>query len=156
MGKLCVIKDRKNSVCTGCCFNPRNMTHNMVCVSDDQVIDGIKYNCIKDAVIYKREKSMNEMPELKAGMIVEYKGSGNKYLYINDNWLMGLRLDIWTSFSSEHVNKIYSRGQALGTYINTCDDLKLIWSRKSEKDIKIENLEKTVKDALAQIEELKS
>lgn len=113
----------------------------------------------KDLVLYKEEKDMNEMPELKAGMIVKGNFSDNLFLYINDSWAMNLNLDRdWINISEhdkDFIIEIYECVHYSKTYTTCTQNLKLIWSRKSDKDIEIEEIQKEMDKLNKRMEGLK-
>jgi hypothetical protein len=96
----------------------------------------------------RREKDMNEMPELKAGMLIEvFDREDNEtyglYLYINDEWLINIDSSGYISLKNHvGISKIYNT--ELHSFNHITDDSTLIWSRKSDNDIKIEEIEKTI------------
>lgn len=104
----------------------------------------------------RREKDVNTMPELKAGMIVEWMdfGTTRKSLYINDEVSMTIDAKLWTSgdLSGKDIIKIYDVPACAFSSIG--DWLSLIWSRKSDKDIKIEEIQNTIKELQNQVDEL--
>jgi len=112
------------------------------------------------AELERREGMKNEIPELKAGMIVEYTskefGVLGLYLYINNDWGLELSGNGKQSFCYDiSVTKIFNiGGQNSYSFNNIKNNLNLIWSRNPNQS-KIEELEKTVREALKQIEELK-
>jgi len=111
------------------------------------------------AELERRENMNNEMPELKAGMIVEHGGNFGIVLPINRFGEVRIySLDGGESYiQADRLTKIYyNRRTTYKGIFNSKSpvaDLDLVWSRKSDKDIKIEELEKTIKDAQKTLDE---
>jgi hypothetical protein len=111
----------------------------------------LHYELFKEE-LNRREKDMNEMPTLEAGMIVELDNNDTgylgRYLYINDGWMIK-DLHSWMNLEDSEtiitkVFSVYIKSNS-GCNYNTIGDEnnhKLIWSRKSDNDIKIEQLQK--------------
>lgn len=106
-----------------------------------------------------------EHPKLEPGMLlsVSFKGSetSNKYLYINDNWLMNLNGTGWIKLdASDTIWEVFKfrkgdSGCPFNSVERLSDSIWRIQPPKTENELKIEKLEKTVEDTLAQIKELK-
>ena len=123
-----------------------------------------EHKLFKEELKRREEKEMNTMPELKAGMIVEFNDNEVRILlpckihtcglglYLNDG---SGSLDPW----SVGINKLWSNGGF--TYYEFFKNGKvseyydLIWSKKSDTQIKINELSETINKANAQIEELR-
>ena len=107
----------------------------------------------------KREKDMNKMPELKAGMIVKYKNDDCMGLYINDKWVMSLDNNTWwgEAYGDKIIESIYSFGSdyVSRTFKDCFKNSTLIWSRKSDKDIKIEEIQVKMDQLKKELDELK-
>lgn len=117
----------------------------------------------------RRNKVKNEMPELKAGMIVEYGVMGENKLRVvlpatDDNRLVLVRDD--GEYNDDSIRYLKDSIVNIYTFSNTnyypffcthesVSQYNLIWSRKSDSDIKIEELEATIKKAAEQIQEIK-
>ena len=73
---------------------------NKYCKEMAQIINGKKWDCSNDRIVYKEEKDMNKMPTLEAGMIIEMavrmemtvRDIDYKYLYIKDSYLINLNV----------------------------------------------------------------
>lgn len=99
----------------------------------------------------RREKDMNKMPELKAGMIVEYN-KGVFRILLPLSYGLGACNSIGqdSSLCEESITNIFSNTKD-NNYSHffrndtQTKSMELIWSRKSDKDIKIEELQKTIK-----------
>jgi hypothetical protein len=95
-----------------------------------------------------------EMPKLEAGMIIKtrFDGVDAWFLYINDNALMELGEKanwelmrcVKTSDSYEGILEIYSPSKSMAFH-KYLEDKVLIWEKRSDNQIKIEELEETVK-----------
>jgi hypothetical protein len=108
----------------------------------------------------------NEMPELEAGMIVDYAGEYMLCLPMASN---KAKIGFYTStlYGAEQdtskINAIYIAQscihyKAIFEDTNIKKHLELVWSKtipKTDEEIKIEELEKTVESALAQIKDIK-
>jgi len=161
--------------------NEYNLHKGISCRSVNCIHDACPLNiesfCSGDMVQYKdvnklfkeelnrREKDMNEMPELKAGMVVELDtlNTGVRHcVLIPCNGQLELITPSFNRFGILNLGEILKIYTNPLSHLAPLDDnevekrLDLIWSRKSENDIKIEELKKTVKEALKQIEELKA
>lgn len=109
-------------------------------------------------------EDLNEMPEIKAGMVVELKFSyipTDKFLMVDSTWGTSITDD---SYASPVGVKGGTPIIAVYKVTKPCEpsslknNLELIWSKtpeKTEEELKIEELEKTVETALTQIKELK-
>ena len=109
----------------------------------------------------RREKDMNEMPELKAGMIVDYEGhglllclpDGDGYIRFYEPNLYGAEVDrgnitkIYNHTGNRHYKAMFEEPRG--------SDLILIWSRKSDNDIKIEEIQNKMNELSKELEELK-
>jgi hypothetical protein len=157
--------------CSECCFD-------YICNlgkenKAEQFINGVEYNCSGDDVIYKevKEKDMDEMPELKAGMIVELYNeltddNYGLYLYINKDWTISLSKNEWCGINDD-VKVIGVRKADAKTWSSLGRANTLQWSKQSPEDKKISEIEKTIesmnkehnkniKELKEQVQELKS
>jgi hypothetical protein len=144
--KVIAVPEEKNNSCKGCDFNNGSDMYDWTCPHKDQIVDGVKMSCgDKGSYIFKRveEKDMNEMPTLDSGMIVELK-NGSKYLHINNEWGLSLCGSSYFKDVAEHdIISIYEASGFKG-FTSLGGGLKLIWSRKSDNDIKIEELQESL------------
>ena len=126
----------------------------------------IRHQAFK-AELKRREKDMNTMPELKAGMIVEVEGV--LYILLPDT---GDGIDGFGLFNAkgkeyqmtpnkEVISKIYMkhRGCNYGVFFNKESlDIystgNLVWSKQSPNDIKKAELLSTIEDLKKQVEDL--
>jgi len=115
---------------------------------------GKKYNKEFKAELERRENMNNEMPELKAGMIVEV-GNGEWKLLLPDLvdkelFAYNRQLTDGARISNIEIINIYMHQSGQHYYSileeKNINEVKLIWSKKSENDIHIEVIEKTIKD----------
>ena len=164
--KIIGVPEETRGTCIGCMFNSTKKEDAYIgCKDREQMINGEKINCGDSARIYKEveeeKEDMNEMPKLKSGMIVNYVhkefGDYGLYLYMNDTWGMSLdgesRQGNTKGIEITEIHELKGDGASSFNFIQ--GNLKLIWKKKSEKQTKIEALEKTVENALEQIKELK-
>jgi hypothetical protein len=161
--KIIAIPEEREGSCVGCVINPNNSYCSPCSEKCDEfkILNGFLngYSCSNNKTIFKEEKDMNTMPELKAGMI--FKGQYSKtnlFLYINDHWSMCLTNNEWTSLNpntKDYVVEIYECKSGIKTYEECTNNLELIWSRKSDKDIKIEEIQKKMDALSKEMEELK-
>lgn len=133
--------------CTRCPFRE------MSCVRNSE-----KCILLVEQELERRERM--EMPELKAGMIVEFEhGLGDKLLYINDDWMMSFCNDGWADFDNNlnkgHISKIYKSINYRKGYTTALDKLELVWSKKSPNQEKIKEIESTIEELKKQVKELK-
>ncbi len=110
----------------------------------------------------KRRENMTDMPELKAGMIVEVKSGRNFMILPNRDGKLLMYSIEGTDHFTDDIIKIYdlphTNYRPFFTRENDTDKVehtKLLWSKQSPNEKKILELESTVKEALKQIEELK-
>ena len=125
-----------------------------------------EHKLFKEELKRREEKEMSTMPELKAGMIVELEslnvGYLGRYLYINDGWLIK-DLTLWMNLEKPDtvITKIFKVEMNVGhsgesyNFSRNIENHKLIWSKKSDTQIKIDELSETINKANAQIEELR-
>lgn len=109
----------------------------------------------------RREKMNNKMPELEAGMIVEWDFNGEILfdLMINESLYVSLNEDYWRGIPPED-DKIINIYKVIGCALSDMLTFKKrIWSKKSDNDIKIEEIQETIdklqKDHENNISELK-
>ena len=115
-----------------------------------------EHRLFKEELKRREEKEMNKMPELKAGMIIKGKYSKDKlYLYVNEDWAMCLNGDQWISDNVKNFVTAIYKSKGIGTYEDCAKHLELIWSKKSDTQIKIDELSETINKANIQIEELR-
>lgn len=99
----------------------------------------------------RRIKLENKMPELKAGMVVEVDhgiAGKNKYLVITKDWGISIEEKGYTSFSNNEDNPItdiYSVTD-ICSLKHISKYLKLIWSKNSPNQQKIEEIKKTIEE----------
>jgi hypothetical protein len=108
---------------------------------------------LKQEIERRTMMNNNEMPELKAGMVlrlIDMKTLDNlgDHLFINKNWLIILGSDGFRRLDkSNKIVKIFDVGNYDGLPFSSINKhLNLIWSKKSEKETKIEEIENTIKD----------
>ena len=150
----------KSTGCVGCCFKS-------ICKGPcsngsfrGEMILGVDhYHCQKDNIIYK-EVDSNEMPELKAGMIVEF-GFGLKGLCVpvdNGSILVIQPNGENICIDGRDIQKIYyiRKGFNFVSFIKN-DQIspayKLIWSKNKSK---IEEIEQTILKLQQEVKELKN
>ena len=116
----------------------------------------------------RREKDMNEMPELRASQIILDKSGNyrmvmllnkNNNIYGGDFTLID-RKGYTVNLIVNDVEKVYQvDSPSYAWYFNAngkvTEYCELIWSRKSDKDIKIEELQKKMDAISKEMEELK-
>ncbi|MCP4988510.1 MAG: hypothetical protein GY928_21400 [Colwellia sp.] len=147
--KACFRINCKGIICSHC---PQYYT--MHEITDEEIYPQL-VNQYKEE-LERREKDMNTMPELKAGMIVEwiYDGGTLRSLYITSEWCLNIDRDTWTStLQDKHIVAIYKGSR--GSFDDISDGMTLIWSRKSDKDLKIEELQEKMDAISKEMEELK-
>ncbi len=149
------------SNCNGCCFDNGLGQQWLKCNHKEQTINGLKFNCTAGSgLIYKEEKNMNDMPELKAGMIVEGSTKQNhrvcKYFYLNKDVVMDLNKQNYCSLDYINVFKVYRSSACVLNDICDSDYFTLIWSKQSPNEKKISEIEKTIEDLQKQVKELKA
>lgn len=123
-----------------------------------------EYKLFKEE-LKRREENMNTMPELKAGMLVSNNGNDFFILLLNTDKNKGLqaycrdgREPLFFSNNDIITIKEIRSGYHYGVFFNNRirdDNTNLIWSKKSDTDIKIDELTETIKKASQQIEELR-
>ena len=122
------------------------------------------YTVLMNELKRREDKEMNKMPELKAGMIVEFNDNELRILLPCKIHTCGLGLYLndgsgYLDPRSVGINKLWSNGEF--TYYEFFKNGKvsayhdLIWSKKSDTQIKIDELSETINKANAQIEELR-
>ena len=152
--KLKAVPDVIKESCEGCIFNINPKMNR--CATQIQIINGRKYSCGSDKIIYQEEKNMNKMPELKAGMVVE-KDDGEFLLCLpsNDEILL-YNKELRGGDDCSNINAIYYKESAFhysGIFEsgNIKGHLKLIWSKKSTE---LEELEKAYEELGQKIKEM--
>jgi hypothetical protein len=157
MKKLTMIPEEEYNICKGCCFNKGSEKYDWTCKHKRQSIDNNIVNCGTDRSIYKEEKEMNKMPALESGNIVTWRFSGEDLtsLYLSNSLSMNIDRDTWTSNDLLTHNIIAIYEVKSGSFNDIRENMNLIWSRKSDKDIKIEALQKKMDEISKEMEELK-
>ncbi len=153
------------SNCNGCCFDTGLSSPWLSCKNRIQTIGDLEFNCTAGSgLVYKRRENMNDISELKAGMIVVLDSSELRIALPNTWYSCGLGLylnngegsidpekasikEIYTNIDYTYF-KFFSKNEL-------SENFELVWSKQSPKEMKILELESTVKEALKQIEELK-
>ena len=111
-------------------------------------------SCKGIGIIKNKQVDSNEMPELKAGMIVETK-EGLKFIYINDNFALGLKGSNFNIDPKKYAVKIYDFG--FNYPLNRIEDnLTIIWSKNKSKIEEIEEIEQTILKLQQEVKELKN
>jgi hypothetical protein len=158
MKKIIAVPGGDYRSCSGCVLSDKGCEG----LGTKRNIKGVAYDCLKDRIIYKEEEiEVNEMPELKAGMIVDYDGHGFLLCLPKRSGAMGFyKSNLYGAEEDLTKIKAIYINDSGNHYKAVFDDgvdkvLKPIWSRKPGNDIKIEALEQTIKTAMKQIEELK-
>ncbi len=121
----------------------------------------------------KRRENMNDMPELKAGMIVSMDGTRLRMLMPSNYNGMLFPICNEGTYTTEEARNIGFDFKGTISHIYRiprdnnyyrffrsdrkplASDFELVWSKQSPNEKKILELESTVKEALKQIEELK-
>ena len=162
MSEIKLVSEEKYNFCKGCFFNDRGSdVFDYRCKHKKQIIKGRSVTCGESDSIYKKEKDMNKMPDLKAGMIVNYVsdnyGDYGLYLYINDKWGMSLDGKDRQGINDVKITEIYKiDDDGASSFVGISGKLIKIWSIKSDKDIKIEELQKRMDAISKEMEKLKS
>ena len=118
---------------------------------------------VKLAKQFIKESEMKEMPKLEAGMVMKLKfdhyiPSNNYYVYINEKTAWCLNGIEGTQDFRPYIVAIYKKlwNFAFNDQGNGLSS-RLIWEKqvKTQEQIQIEKLEKTIAEATEQIQELK-
>jgi len=149
--KLKAVPDVIKESCEGCIFNINPKMN--ICATQIQIINGRKYSCGSDKIIYQEEKNMNKMPELKAGMVIKLSDSASEpiLLLISSDWGINLVNGLRLNFSPSEIIKVYSITRPVD-FSNIKFNLKIAWSKKSSE---LESLEKAYEELGQKIKEMK-
>jgi hypothetical protein len=108
-----------------------------------KIIDGKEINC-SNGFIFKEEKEVNKQPKLKSGMIVRVKFENALYLYVREGKCFNFdNYSYCSNLDNLEIIEIYEQTSNCG-FIDLEKNIELIWPKKSDNDIKIEELQKTI------------